>query len=314
MKRIFAITVAIVLCLSSLFCISASAEGEQTVNVSVSITTKDKLHVALWDIALGDEDGDGAITVNDALYAAHELAYIGGAKYGYASAESEWGVSLTKLWGDESGNFGYYINHKPANSLADTVKEGDVINACIYTGVYPNLESYTYFDVNRVKVDQGESVTLTLVKLTYDENFNVVSSPVPNAKITTDTSPFDEYVTDENGKVTFKPLWLADMVVSAICEDESIIMPVCRVWVNEVPQNSDMNSPDIENNVATDANGSEIAGTNNATGENSANGGSASSQNGGCGGCGSTFGGFAIIALSLVGASVCVIKRTNKRD
>ena len=89
------------------------------------------------------------------------------------------------------GNFGYYLNHKPAMSLADTIKEGDVINACIYEGVYPNMESYAYFDKDSAVVSEGGSITLTLMKLGYDENFNAVSSPVANAKLTVENEKLE---------------------------------------------------------------------------------------------------------------------------
>lgn len=316
MKRIFAIATAILLVLTTLVCFGISAADGEKVNVKVSITTKDALRTSLLEIAVGDEDGDGAITVNDALYAAHELAYIGGAEYGYAAEKSEWGISLLKLWGDESGNFGYYVNHKPANSLADPVKDGDVVSACIFTGTYPDIESYAYFDVDSVKVSQGDSVTLTLMKLSFDENFNVVSSPVANAKLTTDSSPWADYVTDENGKVTFEPMWLAEMTVSAIGENKEIIMPACKVWVDEAPQNSDLNNSGGSANAATDANGNKLpAASGSATDGNGSAVGSQDASNeaaGGCGGCGSSLGGASVIVAAVIGVSACVIKRRER--
>ena len=240
--------------------------------------------------------------------------------------ESEFGLSLVKLWGDESGNFGYYLNHQPAMSLADTIKEGDVISACIYEGVYPNMESYAYFDKDSAVVSEGGSITLTLMKLGYDENFNAVSSPVANAKLTVDASTWGDYTTDANGKVTFTPEWTAEMIVSAIGENEEIIMPVCRVWVDDLPENSDTSVPDgtvtpgtngstatdkggntvatdKDGNVATDKDGKPVANN----GSNSQNG-----TTGGCGGCSSTFGGISIVIVSIVGASALVIRRKER--
>jgi hypothetical protein len=325
MKRILAIVIASLLCLASLFSLSVFAEEEAKVNVKVSVTTKNSIKAGLVDVAAGDEDGDGAITISDALYVAHKI-YCSAGVSGYAAEESEFGLSLVKLWGDDSGNFGYYLNHKPATSLADTIKEGDVINACIYEGVYPNMESYAYFDKDSAVVSEGGSVTLTLMKLGYDENFNTVSSPVANAKLTVDAAPWGEYTTDENGKVTFTPEWTAEMIVSALGENEEIIMPVCRVWVDDLPEDSDTSIPegtvipgtngstatdkdgntvatDKDGNVATDKDGKPVVNN----GSNSQNGAA-----GGCGGCSSTFGGISIVIVSIVGASALVIRRKER--
>lgn len=325
MKRILAIVIASLLCLASLFSLSVFAEEEAKVNVKVSVTTKNSIKAGLVDVAAGDEDGDGAITISDALYVAHKI-YCSAGVSGYAAEETEFGLSLVKLWGDESGNFGYYLNHQPAMSLADTIKEGDVISACIYEGVYPNMESYAYFDKDSAVVSEGGSITLTLMKLGYDENFNAVSSPVANAKLTVDASPWGDYTTDANGKVTFAPEWTAEMIVSAIGENEEIIMPVCRVWVDDLPENSDTSIPDgtvtpgtigstatdkggntvatdKDGNVATDKDGKPVVNN----GSNSQNG-----TTGGCGGCSSTFGGISIVIVSIVGASALVIRRKER--
>ena len=325
MKRILAIVIASLLCLASLFSLSVFAEEEAKVNVKVSVTTKNSIKAGLVDVAAGDEDGDGAITISDALYVAHKIYCTAGVS-GYAAEETEFGLSLVKLWGDDSGNFGYYLNHQPATSLADTIKEGDVINACIYEGVYPNMESYAYFDQDSAVVSEGGSITLTLMKLGYDENFNAVSSPVANAKLTVDASPWGDYTTDANGKVTFTPEWTAEMIVSAIGENEEIIMPVCRVWVDDLPENSDTSIPegtvipgtngstatdkdgntlatDKDGNVATDKDGKPVVNN----GSNSQNG-----TTGGCGGCSSTFGGISIVVVSIVGASALVIRRKER--
>ena len=325
MKRILAIVIASLLCLASLFSLSVFAEEEAKVNVKVSVTTKNSIKAGLVDVAAGDEDGDGAITISDALYVAHKI-YCSAGVSGYAAEETEFGLSLVKLWGDESGNFGYYLNHQPAMSLADTIKEGDVINACIYEGVYPNMESYAYFDKDSAVVSEGGSITLTLMKLGYDENFNAVSSPVANAKLTVDAAPWGEYTTDENGKVTFAPEWTAEMILSAIGENEEIIMPVCRVWVDDLPENSDTSVPDgtvtpgttgstatdkdgntvatdKDGNVATDKDGKPVVNN----GSNSQNG-----TTGGCGGCSSTFGGISIVVVSIVGASALAIRRKER--
>jgi hypothetical protein len=115
---------------------------------------------------------------------------------------------------------------------------------------------------------------------------------------------------DANGKVTFTPEWTAEMTVSALGENQEIIMPICKVWVDDVPENSDTNTPG--DNIPT--NPSTGTGSSNGNGTNSGSDAQSSSTNGGCGGCKSTLGGISIIAVSIVGASACVLKRKNKRD
>jgi hypothetical protein len=116
------------------------------------------------------------------------------------------------------------------------------------------------------------------------------------------------------------------MIVSAIGENEEIIMPVCRVWVDDVPENSDTSIPDgtvtpgTNGSTATDKDGNTVATDkdgNVATdkdGKPVVNNGS-NSQNGaagGCGGCSSTFGGISIVIVSIVGASALVIRRKER--
>lgn len=66
-------------------CISITSFADNnSATVYVSIATKGQLVAAQTKVTVTDIDGDNALTVNDALYAAHETVYSGGAKEGYS--------------------------------------------------------------------------------------------------------------------------------------------------------------------------------------------------------------------------------------
>ena len=134
MKKLISISVALIM-LFGIWGISAFAEGTgASAKVYVTISNGEgKLVLTQEEITVTDRNDDGSLTVDEALFATHEAKYEGGAAAGYGSAYTEYGLSLTKLWGDTSGSFGYYVNNKSSLSLADEVKDGDYITAFINT-------------------------------------------------------------------------------------------------------------------------------------------------------------------------------------
>ena len=117
------LAVLLCLCVSLVGC----SEPQITDPIYVTIAVKGELVLTYEAVTLEDKDGDGALTINDALQAAHD-AYFDGTD-GYASAPSEYGLSLNKLWGDTSGVFSYMLNDASvATSLAEPVKVGDHTN------------------------------------------------------------------------------------------------------------------------------------------------------------------------------------------
>lgn len=205
-------------------------EKTSSADVHVTIADKGKLVLTQEEVEVTDVDKDGALTINDALYAAHEEYYKGGAAAGYASANGQWGLSITKLWGDTNGSFGYWVNNVSANGLADPVKDGDYINAFIYKdGTYWS-DTYCWFDKNTINAKIGEKITLTLSAAGYDANWNPVTSSVSGAAITINGEATD-YSTDENGKVTIKFDKEGAYVISAVSESQTLVPPVCKVKV-----------------------------------------------------------------------------------
>lgn len=163
-------------------------------------------------VSIADENGNLAVryekvaytenmTVDMALSAIHEAKFKDGAS-GYASYESAYGLSMSKLWGVENGgSYGYYVNNASPSSLSATLKEGDHVYAFIYTDTQTFSDTYAFFNANTVLLEKGESVTLTLSYSGYDENWTPVTLPIPNANIYINGES-SQPTTNENGKVT----------------------------------------------------------------------------------------------------------------
>ena len=205
---------------------------EKSLSASVYVTVSDKgvLVAAQEKVSVSDVDKDGALTVNDALYAVHEAKYDGGAAKGYYSYYSDYGYSLGKLWGDDSGNFGYTVNNVSCNSLADAVKNGDYVNAYILSDDITWSDVYTFFNVNSIKANCGENVSLTLYGLGYDDNWNTVTVAIKDAVITLNGKA-TAYKTDASGKVTFKIDTIGEVVISAKSDSQILVPPVCKATV-----------------------------------------------------------------------------------
>ena len=182
-------------------------------------------------IDVTDIDADGALTINDALYAAHEAAYEGGAEAGYAAADAGYGLSISKLWGEENGgSYGYYLNDVSAYSLLDPVADGDYLNAFVYTDLEAWSDQYCTFDYREVVADAGANINLTLNMMTFDENWNPVSLPVEGAILTIDGED-SEVVTDAEGKAQFTIEAAGEYLISARSDSAILVPPVCIVTV-----------------------------------------------------------------------------------
>ncbi len=209
-----------------------SFADDASATVYVSIANKGQLVAAQTEVTVTDIDGDNALTVNDALYAAHEAVYSGGAKNGYSYyTHKDYGLSLGKLWGDTSGNFGYYINNSSCWSLADGVKNGDYLNAFVYSDSKNYSDKYCFFNSYTVNADSGSDIGLTLSSAGYDANWNPVTLPVANAEITVDGVKTG-VKTDANGKATIQISGAGKHIISAVSASETLVPPVCTAQIN----------------------------------------------------------------------------------
>lgn len=203
---------------------------EITAYVSIShggsfVTGQDGRPVA--HIALTLESG---ATLDDALRSVHEACYDGGAS-GYASSYYEGsGTAITKLWGDDSGAFGYFHNGRSAWNLDEALADGDTVDAYIYADPINYSDVYTRFDPATVSAATGESISLTLLRSDYDESWNIVESPLAHAVISVDGSAIGS-LTNSEGRVTLTFNEAGSYIVSALNPDVNMTAPVCAVTV-----------------------------------------------------------------------------------
>ncbi|MBQ9247970.1 MAG: hypothetical protein IJ171_05220, partial [Ruminococcus sp.] len=145
MKKIVALILSVLLVLSVSMLFVSAEEAKNSVDVHVTIIDeKSAFAVAYKTVTVTDIDNDKALTVNDALYAAHEQFYEGGAAACFATETSQWGLSLKKLWGvANGGSYGYLVNNAFAWSMTDPVKADDYVVAFIYTDTKNFSDVYT---------------------------------------------------------------------------------------------------------------------------------------------------------------------------
>ncbi len=235
MKKLITASTVLALALSfGTFSVYAVDDLSALVYVTIS-DANGSLAMTQQQVAVTDIDSDGVLTINDALYCAHEASYEGGAEAGYASSQTEYGLSLDMLWGTANGgSYSYYVNNSSAMSLSDAIAEGDYINAYTYTDLTAWSDVYCYFDQNTVSTEENLEFSLTLSYCGYDANWNPVTLAVSDAVITVDGEA-TEFVTDENGKVTIT-LAAGDYVLSAASENQTLVPPVCKVSVASAQQ------------------------------------------------------------------------------
>ena len=233
MKKISLLIISILI--ASILSLNVYAEDGIEVFVSVS---NGNLCLSGEKINVRDIDNDGKITINDALYCAHQEKFEGGAEEGYESSMGAYGLKIDKLWGVNNGDaFGYYVNNSSAMSLGDTLKNGDRIYAFSYTDLNNFSDTFSYFETFSVTVKENEDLSLMLSTAGYDEMWNPISLPCKNAKITVDGKVTD-LMTDDDGKVTISFEKKGKYVISAVSETQNLVPPVCLINVTKEIENA----------------------------------------------------------------------------
>ena len=223
---------AVLFLVFTLLCGTALAE-----NVFVTVTNgQGEICLAWENVEVTDADGDGALTLYDALYCAHEAFYDGGAAAGFAAEDQGYGPSLTKLWGeDNGGSYGYCVNNVPAISLADPISEDDHIHAYAYQDLEAWSDQFSYFESAPVDPARG-LMSLTLMALGYDEDWNTVSAPVAGAKLIINGED-SGLVTDESGCVRidysdsdpFPMVANGENIFTAVYDGGVLVPPVFKI-------------------------------------------------------------------------------------
>ena len=136
-------------------------------------------------------------------------------------------------------------------SLADPVKDGDRINAFVYTDLKTWSDKYCYFDKASVTAQSGESFSLVLTGAGFDGDWNPVSVPVEGAKITVDGEATD-FVTDADGRVSVTVSEAGSHVISAISDSETLVPPVCVAVIEAVSESESETAADTAAETTTD--------------------------------------------------------------
>ena len=219
---------------------SPAADAKVSVTISVKgelAKAKDDSTMAQKEVIVKDLDSNGKLTVDEALTAAHNAYYNGGAASGYGVAVSEqYGTTLTKLWGDTSGKFGYWDNDISCMSLDDEVKANDNLVAFVYQDATGYSDAYARFTKKEYTVEAGSPLTVEVEKAGYDASYNVVFSTYDGAVFTAYDSQLKaldkEAYTVNGSHVTFKNAGTYYLVVSG--SDNVILVPaVAKVTVEE---------------------------------------------------------------------------------
>lgn len=219
--------------LAMLMLLSCAAFAEEAPIVYVSISDDaGALVLAYAPVELTDADGDGALTICDALMCAH-MGYHPDGTAAFVAENTEWGKSLYVLWGvDNGGSYGYMLNDVSPLSLLDEVKDGDHVKAYAFTDLMAWSDTYCYFTAPVAAAAVNEEVALTLSASAFDENWAPITLPVAGAVITVNGEK-TEVVTDENGNAVLILAEAGIYTVSAVSNDLTLVPPVCIVTVTE---------------------------------------------------------------------------------
>ena len=159
--------------------------------VYVTIADKGSVAIAQKPVTVKDRNCDGKFDVDEALYAAHEAYYPGGAAAGYATASSQFGLGITKLWGDTSSNFGYFLDHAMCMSPEDPVIAGQQLDAFVTIGAYPDNEPYAWLDQQSYSTKAGSGLLVTLkAQNGYDESWQPIFAAYAGAQLLAYDSAF----------------------------------------------------------------------------------------------------------------------------
>ena len=118
-------------------------------------------------------------TVGEVIKAVHANWFADG-EAGFVTAKTEWGDSITKLWGIENGgSYGYYINGAMSMGLTDPVKAGDRVDIMVYKDAKTFSDVYILVDAEAA----ADKVSVTVQYMGFDANWNAKLTPLKGAKV-----------------------------------------------------------------------------------------------------------------------------------
>ena len=223
-----------------------TAEGD--VELYITIANKGNVVMFQQKITVVDVNHNGIFDVDDALYAAHEAGYTGGAAAGYATQITQYGLGISKLWGDTSMCYGYWLNNASCWSLEDVVADGNHLVAFVYTDGEFWSDSYSKFDAFAYTTTTAQDLVVKLEKAGYDENWNTVFSAHAGATITVYDSKGKAlttgYTVTDNGDGSYaiRINVAGNYYIVASDSDPLTVPAVCQVavtYVEQVPPTGD---------------------------------------------------------------------------
>ena len=260
-KRLLSLLLALTMALS-LATTGAWAAGQDSIRVTVTIANQGAIALGKNDtlmaqvpVTVTDRNGDGEIKYDDAMIAAHEAYYEKG-KDGFAMD----GNSCKKLWGNETYCLGFYRNNAMTGYInGESVEANDALTAFVYQDQTNWSDQYCFFDQTTATVKAGESLTLNLKGLSFDEKGNTVSSPAQQAELgvyENGTFQTKSVTTDAKGNGTISFGKAGTYVVSAKKAGAYLIPPVCIVTVTGASQEPAIDlTKEVTNAISTCVNG-----------------------------------------------------------
>ncbi len=140
------------------FAASAADTANETITVQVTIQT-DTTVLDKAEVSAGDENGDGQLTVEDVLIAAHDRYYEGGAKAGYVRS-CEDAPALSEVWGIRGDYISYILDADGAEKTG-APEDGDCISVLLQYAA-PDTYRFRHGTLNQIPV--GEHVNLKLLR------------------------------------------------------------------------------------------------------------------------------------------------------
>ena len=258
-KRLLSLLLALTMALS-LATTGAWAAGQDSIRVTVTIANQGAIAVgknntlmARVPVTVTDRNQDGKFTYDEAMAAAHKAYYEKG-EAGFAMK----GNSCEMLWGNETTSLGFYRNNTMTGYInGESVEDNDDLTAFVYQDQKNWSDQYCFFDQTTVTVKSGESLTINLKGVGFDENWNTVSSPVKQAGLGVyygGTFRTRNVSTDANGNGTISFYKAGTYVLSAKKDGAYLIPPVCIVTVTgQAPPVSQ--TKEVTNAISTCVNG-----------------------------------------------------------
>ena len=181
-------------------------------NKGLLASAKDGTAVAEKPVTVTDLDEDGHLTYDEALVAAHNAYFEGGAEAGYALGSGDYGAFVSKLWGVDVSNTLFYTNGAgiPTGVTADTVEEGDSLYVSINADDAYYADWFTKFSEKDIEATDADDITVTLtghLGMAFTEE-DMKFVPLEGVQIGVWKDGAFEAIegaaTDADGKATFK--------------------------------------------------------------------------------------------------------------